>query len=235
MTDHGSQLDSKKLSKWMQAKRIEHLFSAVYHHQTNGVVERFNRTLEGRLRTAQNGINQWDEVIEKSLFAYRTTQHSVTKRSPFEIIYGANPRLEIDAKLELDAPKLVENHQTILQEARDTIQTTANKKKEQYDCKERTKWRDLNNRLVYWKVPPRKDGKLADRFKGPFLAKQTDSRWNFKIVDKDGNHKIVHVNHLKECTDTNLALAGGLRGRGRPRLTRTIWSNTSNRRSGGEV
>ena len=44
MTDHGSVFDSKKFTKFLKKENIEHLTSAVYHHKTNSVVERFNRT-----------------------------------------------------------------------------------------------------------------------------------------------------------------------------------------------
>ena len=52
MTDRGSQLESKEFAEWIQNQGIKHLTSTAYHHQTNGVVERFNKTLEARIRTA---------------------------------------------------------------------------------------------------------------------------------------------------------------------------------------
>src|SRR5699024_12709886 len=104
-----SQLESRECIDWMKSAGINHLLSTPYHHQTNGVVERFNGTLEGRLRTAAESASDWDTVLEKSLHAYRTTAQSITKKSPFEILPGIKPRLDIDAKLSLLAPQSSEN------------------------------------------------------------------------------------------------------------------------------
>ena len=156
------------------------------------------------------------------------------KRSPFEVVYGTNPRLEVDAQLGLDAPQVSENHETIQQSAREAIQSLAIQAKSHYDVKKNVKWRNLHNRKVYWKAQNAKIGKLSPRFVGPFLAKKTENRWNYRIEDRDGNNKVVHLDQLNECFNEE-PLASGLRGRGRPRRIRTIWFNNSNRKVGGEV
>src|SRR5699024_12768526 len=102
---------------------LNHRRSTPYHPQTKGVVERLSGTLEGRLRTAAESASDWDTVLEKSLLAYRTTAHSVTKRSPFEILHGVKPRLDIDAKLSLRDPQSSEDHTEIRQAVKDTIHT----------------------------------------------------------------------------------------------------------------
>ena len=235
MTDRGSQLESKECTEWMKSQGIDHLLSTPYHHQTNGVVERFNGTLEGRLRTSAENTNEWDEVIDKSLHAYRTTVHSVTKKSPFEIVHGAKPRIEIDAQLGLDAPQSSDDHATVRAAVKEAIETEAAKSKERYDRSKKTRWRDLDGQKVYWKdLAPKKDGKLSPRYKGPFMAERMDTQWNYRITDKDGNTKVVHLDQLKECHNDE-PLAAGLRGRGRPRKIHTILVYNSNRKSEGEV
>ena len=61
-----------------------------------------------------------------------------------------------------------------------------------------------------------------------------DTPWNYRITDKDGNTKVVHLDQLKECHNDE-PLAAGLRGRGRPRKIHTILVYNSNRKSEGEV
>ena len=80
-----------------------------------------------------------------------------------------------------------------------------------------------------------KGGKLTPRFKGPFLAERMDTQWNYRIKDRDGNTKIVHLDQLKECHKDDQPLAAGLRGRGRPRRIHTILVYNSNRKRKGEV
>ena len=89
---------------------------------------------------------------------------------------------------------------------------------------------------VYWKdLAPKKDGKLTPRFKGPFMAERTDTLWNYRIKDRDGNTKLVHIDQLKKCYNDDQPLAAGLRGRGRPRRIQTILIYNSNRKCEGEV
>ena len=60
-----------------------------YHPQTDGLVERFSKTLKQMLRkhVTEEGRN-WSEMLPFVLFAYREVPQSTTGFSPFELIYG---------------------------------------------------------------------------------------------------------------------------------------------------
>ena len=76
--------------------KIKHKLSSPYHPQTNGLVERFNRTLcEGLVKVTEKE-NELDKYIESVLFAYRTNKHNTTKKTPFFMIYGREAILPID-------------------------------------------------------------------------------------------------------------------------------------------
>ena len=85
----------------MEKFKINHLLSTPYHPQTNGLVERFNRTLCESLAKLSLKNNDWDLYIAPTLFAYRTTKHSTTKIEPFFMVYRRSARLPIDS-LEMD-------------------------------------------------------------------------------------------------------------------------------------
>ena len=237
MTDHGSQFDSVEFKRFAEETGFKQLNATSYHHQTNGIVERFNRTLEGEVRTTAEQSNQWDEVVDRCLLSYRTTIHKSTRKSPFEVVFGKQPRIPIDGQLSLEAPESTHDHEAIRTQVMDAIEKEAGRSKELYDRTKKTTMRDLHGKKVYWKnmTSNPKEGKhLAPRFKGPFAAERTESPWNYVIKDRDGNTKTVHLDLLKECQNDE-PLASGLRGRGRPRKVHKVVYYNSTRRPEGEV
>ena len=74
--------------------------TTAYHPQTDGLVERYNRTLIAMLaKTVQKGGPDWDDRLPYVLFAYRASQQSSTLESPFYLVYGRDPRLPTPAVL----------------------------------------------------------------------------------------------------------------------------------------
>ena len=66
--------------------------------QTDGITERFNRTIKTMLIQfiKEHKQNDWDTKLNKLSFAYNTAVHAVTKFSPFELMFGRIPKLPID-------------------------------------------------------------------------------------------------------------------------------------------
>ena len=68
--------------------------TSAYHPQTDGLVERFNRTLIDMLaKTAELNGKNWDEKLPFVLFVYRSTVQESTGESPFRLLYGRDPKL----------------------------------------------------------------------------------------------------------------------------------------------
>ena len=64
---------------------VEQRFTSSYHHpQTNGLMERMNRTINNMLAKYVD-VNQlnWDEMLPSLVWSYNTSKHSATGYSPF--------------------------------------------------------------------------------------------------------------------------------------------------------
>jgi Integrase core domain len=98
LTDRGTHFNNQFLKGLCEKFEIEHLMSTPYHPQTNGLVERFNRTLiESLARLTQQHASEWDKYIAPALFSYRTSRHSTTKLTPFLLVYGREAKLPTDS------------------------------------------------------------------------------------------------------------------------------------------
>jgi transposase InsO family protein len=83
------------IKKLMKKFKIKHIFSTSYHSKTNGLVERFNKTLCESLVKLKKDQN-WDRKIAPVLFAYRNKRQESTKIKPFYLTYGRETRLPTD-------------------------------------------------------------------------------------------------------------------------------------------
>ena len=68
LTDRGSHFNNQIITKMMEKFKIIHNFSTPYHPKTNGLIERFNKTICEAI--AKSGeIKNWDEKIAPTLLA----------------------------------------------------------------------------------------------------------------------------------------------------------------------
>jgi len=70
------------------------------HPQTDGLVERFNRTSKQMLaKLVSKGGRDWDELLGPVLFTYRTTPHSST--GEVVLVYGRDARMPTSQQFSL--------------------------------------------------------------------------------------------------------------------------------------
>jgi hypothetical protein len=68
-------------------------FSSAYHPQTDGQTEVVNKSLGNLLRSlVTEHHNQWDQILPQAEFAYNDSPNRSTGKSPFQILYGMQPR-----------------------------------------------------------------------------------------------------------------------------------------------
>eukprot|EP00731_Ephydatia_muelleri_P011389 Em0006g283a len=105
LTDQGSNFTSQLLAEIYQLLHVHPIRTTPYHPQTDGLVERFNKTLKEMLRkvAADDGAN-WDKWVPYLLFAYREVPQDSTGQvaTMAEMVKGNLERAQQRQKLWYD-------------------------------------------------------------------------------------------------------------------------------------
>ena len=227
ISDRGGQFIGDLARGFYRYLRVHSQATTAYHPMANGLVERFNHTLQQGLRTLVNeNQTDWDEHLDWFLFAYRTSVHPSTQCTPFELVFGQQARVPYDVSLRrYDEPELKleprlylrsllqkvgENRARarVLSERQRALQKTQydrNKVPHKYLVGERV-W-------LYHPVVPRaaqagapeerQKRKLASLWKGPFVVAEvlSDVMYRLELPDGARIHGIVHANRLRRFVD----------------------------------
>ena len=79
LTDQGSNFTSHLLTEIYRFLHVHPIRTTPYHPKTDGLVERFNKTLKSLLHKATVDIgNDWDTLLPYLLFAYREVPQAST-------------------------------------------------------------------------------------------------------------------------------------------------------------
>ncbi len=102
-SDQGSNFESELFRELCSLLDVHKTRTVAYHPQSDGQVERFNRTCKQMLKAFVNeNQTDWDDHLPLLLMAYRATPHESTGLSPNLMMFGEECTLPIDAML--DAP-----------------------------------------------------------------------------------------------------------------------------------
>ena len=119
-----------------------------YHPQSDGMVERFNKTIEDGLAMFVNSHHtDWDLHISLLLMAYRSAEHVATKISPSRMMLGREIKLPIDVwagrpddsgmprNSPMYAQKLQDKMDEVHMFAKDNLKISSGAMKQYYDTK----------------------------------------------------------------------------------------------------
>eukprot|EP00731_Ephydatia_muelleri_P011336 Em0006g230a len=152
-TDQGSEFKNQLNDEMMKILNIKHHLITAYHPQSNGLVERFNQSLQNMLRKyIQEKKEKWDDYLDTCTFAYNTSRHESTKFTPFEIMFGRKAILPLDldagvhqgpcneaevtiCSQETEIQQKESQHKALLEEVQKNIISAQKKQKEQYEKK----------------------------------------------------------------------------------------------------
>ncbi|CAG2237012.1 unnamed protein product [Mytilus edulis] len=97
-SDQGRSFEAKLFQDLCDLLKIDKTRSTSQHPQSNGSVERFNRTLLSMLTFyCQNDQRNWDEILPQVMMAYRSSVHASTGQTPNMMMFGRNIFLPMEA------------------------------------------------------------------------------------------------------------------------------------------
>lgn len=89
LSDNGSAFIPTGIEIALDKLGTKHLYTALYHPQTNGRCEHLNGVIMSALRKLPyEQPSEWDRHVPSMLFSYRTKAHKSLGISPFELLYG---------------------------------------------------------------------------------------------------------------------------------------------------
>ena len=101
LSDNGTEFKNQLMDDGLKQLGINHIVSALYHPQSNGKLEVFNKYLKPTLKKfCENDQDNWDQYINQVLTSYHVTPDLATTEMPFFLIYRGDPNLPLHQLLE---------------------------------------------------------------------------------------------------------------------------------------
>lgn len=206
--DRGPNFMSKEFQDYLTSRGIKSCKTSGYRPQSNGNVERMNRTLIVTLsKYANDNRTNWDVNLKKALSCYNRTVQSSTKRSPYEIIFATKPALPIDNMLGLriNPGREREAREQFARSIRfsvvDEIKKSHEESKRRYD--EKVKKVDIRPGDEVLIAPTELHQKIhklnPKQYTGPFKVLEMTSPVNLKLKSTENVHDKPFIIHVDRC------------------------------------
>jgi transposase InsO family protein len=215
VTDNGKQFAEGTFHTWCKEMNIKQVFSSVAYPQSNGQVERMNRSIvEGlKARLGRYG-KDWVDELPSVLWAIRTTEKTSHRRTPFSLVFGSEavipaevtvrtrrsrkrPREDNDAEILTNLDSLEEaRDQALIREAQ-----YKQKLEGYYNSRVKKETFKPGDLVLRNNEASRQEslGKLGPKWEGPYVIKETHKGGSYKLEDMEGYALPRHWNgkHLK--------------------------------------
>lgn len=214
-SDQGRDFESQIIKELCGLVGIKKVRTSPYHPRGNPV-ERYNRTLLSMLGTLKDKEkSRWRDYVRPLTHAYNCTKNEVTGFSPYELMFGRQPRLPVDIAFGLPVregsttshSQYVRNLRSYLREsyqlASDNAKKVADKNKKRFDMKIREATLSIGDRVLVRNLRFRSKHKLADRWESTIYVVQKKAGempvYTVCPEGRDGPLRTLHRDLLLPC------------------------------------
>ena len=213
-SDQGREFEGHVFQRLAQLLGATKTRTAPYRPQSDGLVERFNRTLLNMLSVfIGDRPGDWDETLPFLLSAYRSSVHASTQCTPNSLVYGRETNLPIDLLLpgSPQSDRKATNYPDYVQFVRKSLQSAHSfarahmgkalvRQKRNYDVNAKSRSSFKKGDLIrYYYVPEKNRHKFACPWLGPYkvIDKLTEVDYRIEKLAGKPDSRVVHVDHLK--------------------------------------
>ncbi|UYV74491.1 K02A2.6-like [Cordylochernes scorpioides] len=144
LSDRAPAFTSEKFRKFLITHGIQPLLTTSNNPQANGLIERLNATITGKLRLAylENPKASWTQLVKRVTQTYNNTPHSVTSFPPTYLMFNVIPpdlRTHLNPYPEINIAREIANSRTQNKHKRD---------KETFDKQHRTPHFEVNDLVL---------------------------------------------------------------------------------------
>ncbi|KAF7642191.1 hypothetical protein LDENG_00262800 [Lucifuga dentata] len=214
LSDQGPDFESRTIKELCRIAGIQKVRTTPYHPRGNPV-ERFNRTLLQMLGTLENkDKSHWHEFVKPLVHAYNCTWNDVTGFTPYELMFGRQPRLPVDLAFGLPTTSSPQSHSQYVRElkgrleesyqvATESASKTAERNKLRFDQRVVDSTLEIGDRVLVRNVRIRGKHKLADKWE-PNIHVVIKRAGNLPVYvvqpeGKDGPLRTLHRDLLLPC------------------------------------
>lgn len=205
-TDQGKNFESDLFKSVCKLLQINKTRTTAYHPSSNGLIERFNKTLGGMIKTFVNkNVTDWDQYLSLLLAAYRTTPHPATGYSPNYLMLGRELSIPLNLMFSFHQDKketneyvssIKEQYRAVYDIAREHLKTNVERQKRDHDTRLANNNYDIGS-MVY-KFDCTINKKFQSPWRGPYIITKILSPVVYEIREKTRT-EVVHHDRLKPC------------------------------------
>lgn len=211
-SDQGRNFESKVFQECCSLLGIRKTRTTPLHPESDGMVERFNRTMGQELaKRCRDSQEDWDLNLPTILMSYRSAEHESTGYTPAQLMLGKDLRLPVDLMMPLPPQEeeqettthfvlaLRERLRQAQMNARRHLNMTSQAMKLRKDVGATRDALGPGDKVWLYN-PKRRKGlspKLSSPWEGPYQVVQKMSAVTYRIQRKKGSAlKVVHHNRL---------------------------------------